>query len=107
MADDPSTPELEALGGEGQSVPKIDLLLGYVRGLVGQGRQVLARLEKGDRKLEDHGRRIEALERKVGRKTKPEPHWLWRAFAIAAVSAGGTAVVHWLLKGGLAAGVGG
>lgn len=104
--DHPTPGPLDALEStDGQSVSKIDLLLGYVRGLVAQNKAVLTRLEGGDRRLDDHARDIEDLKRRIGRKIKPEPHWLWRAAAIAAITAITTAIVTFALKGGFSLGL--
>ncbi len=102
--ENPTPGPLDALDGEGQHVSKLDLLLGYVRGIVAQNKTVLIRLEQGDRRFDDHQREIEDIKRKLGRKSKPEPHWLWRAAAIAAISAIATAVVTFALRGGFALG---
>lgn len=96
--DHPTPGPLDALDGEGGTVSKIDLLLGYVRGLVAQNKAVLIRLELGDRKLDDHARQIADLERKLGRKTKPEPTWWLRALAISLITTATGAVALFISK---------
>lgn len=104
MSGDTPTPgPLDALDGDGGTVSKVDLLLGYVRGLVMSNKMVLVRLERGDRQLEEHGRDIAELQRKLGRKTRPEPSWWVRAAAIAGITTLANLALIWVLKGGAAA----
>jgi hypothetical protein len=102
VSETPTPSVLDALDGDGNSINKTDLLLGYVRGLVAQVKMTLVRLEQGDRILADHTREIEALNRKLGHKTKPEPSWWVRAAVIAAITTGTNLVLLFVLKGGLA-----
>jgi hypothetical protein len=102
MADSETPGPLDALRGEGETVSKLDLLLGYVRGVVTQNKVILQRLGDGDRRFDDHEREIKDLQRRLGRKSKPEPSWWVRAAVIAAITTGTNLMLIFVLKGGLA-----
>lgn len=107
MSDDPQTPSpLDAMSKtDSDRVSKLDILIGYAREADSRMRVVLGRLAHGDAKMAAHEKAIDDLQRKLGRKTKPEPHWTIRAAVIAAIGSVMTVLINFALKGGFSSGV--